>query len=479
MTDTVENGGSAKKLGAIIVGLLLAGAAVWVMRPAPVDDPAPAPIADVPAEEAPEAAPVETAALPAEVATPATPAEDTANPSADAPSESPVETEEPETAEAPASTDAEETPQTATDPEAEPAQDPEATQTVEAPETPAPAPEAPVVAGPVAPSFDVVRVAPDGAALVAGQAEPGAEVTVRLGATAAAKTIADARGQFVAQFDVAPGEAPQAMSLSSKGDQGEQASSTQTVIISPIAAPEPAEVATSDPAEAQDAPDTTETAAADPETVAEPQPPQAPSVVLADETGVRVLQGGAGSDDLVIEAISYSATGAVVLAGRAKAESFVRLYLDNAELATVQTGSDGRWSGTFEEITPGIYTLRADQVDENGTVMARTETPFKREAPATLAQVLPQPAPTPAETEAQTDTLAEAAAPTAAQPAPADAPPQVEIVTVQPGFTLWGIAQENYGDGLLYVQVFEANKEQIRDPDLIYPGQVFDVPGLQ
>jgi nucleoid-associated protein YgaU len=47
---------------------------------------------------------------------------------------------------------------------------------------------------------------------------------------------------------------------------------------------------------------------------------------------------------------------------------------------------------------------------------------------------------------------------------------------VQPGFTLWQIATENYGDGMLDVKVFEANKGQIRDPDLIYPGQIFAVP---
>ena len=50
-------------------------------------------------------------------------------------------------------------------------------------------------------------------------------------------------------------------------------------------------------------------------------------------------------------------------------------------------------------------------------------------------------------------------------------------VTVQPGFTLWAIARENYGDGVQYVQVFEANRDRIRDPDLIYPGQIFEVPG--
>ena len=49
-------------------------------------------------------------------------------------------------------------------------------------------------------------------------------------------------------------------------------------------------------------------------------------------------------------------------------------------------------------------------------------------------------------------------------------------VTVQPGFTLWAIAQGQYGEGVLYVQVYEANRDRIRDPDLIYPGQVFALP---
>ena len=50
-------------------------------------------------------------------------------------------------------------------------------------------------------------------------------------------------------------------------------------------------------------------------------------------------------------------------------------------------------------------------------------------------------------------------------------------VTVQPGHTLWAIAREEFGEGVLYVQLFEANRDRIRDPDLIYPGQVFTIPG--
>ncbi len=59
------------------------------------------------------------------------------------------------------------------------------------------------------------------------------------------------------------------------------------------------------------------------------------------------------------------------------------------------------------------------------------------------------------------------------------APPAPVTVTVQPGFTLWGIAQGQWGDGVLYVQVFEANRDRIKDPDLIYPGQVFVMPEVE
>ena len=47
---------------------------------------------------------------------------------------------------------------------------------------------------------------------------------------------------------------------------------------------------------------------------------------------------------------------------------------------------------------------------------------------------------------------------------------------MQPGNTLWAIAEDSYGDGLKYVEVFQANRDKIRNPDLIYPGQIFEVP---
>ena len=53
---------------------------------------------------------------------------------------------------------------------------------------------------------------------------------------------------------------------------------------------------------------------------------------------------------------------------------------------------------------------------------------------------------------------------------------KIQAITVQPGNTLWAISRDKYGEGVLYVRIFQANRDRIRDPDLIYPGQVFTVP---
>ena len=66
-----------------------------------------------------------------------------------------------------------------------------------------------------------------------------------------------------------------------------------------------------------------------------------------------------------------------------------------------------------------------------------------------------------------------------APPAPAaqqPAVPPVSLITVQPGHTLWAISRDRYGAGELYVVIYRANRSQIRDPDLIYPGQIFSLP---
>ncbi|MBL4892350.1 MAG: LysM peptidoglycan-binding domain-containing protein [Rhizobiaceae bacterium] len=49
-------------------------------------------------------------------------------------------------------------------------------------------------------------------------------------------------------------------------------------------------------------------------------------------------------------------------------------------------------------------------------------------------------------------------------------------VIIRKGDSLWRVSQRRYGEGVRYTTIFDANRDQIRDPDLIYPGQVFEIP---
>ena len=53
---------------------------------------------------------------------------------------------------------------------------------------------------------------------------------------------------------------------------------------------------------------------------------------------------------------------------------------------------------------------------------------------------------------------------------------EVEYYEIKKGDSLWKIAKNMYGDGNKYPQIFEANKEVIKDPDLIFPGQMIRIP---
>ncbi|MGR3582622.1 MAG: LysM peptidoglycan-binding domain-containing protein, partial [Pseudooceanicola nanhaiensis] len=178
----------------------------------------------------------------------------------------------------------------------------------------------------------------------------------------------------------------------------------------------------------------------------------APKVILAGEAGTRVLQDPeappAVMDEVAIDTISYTEAGAVELSGRGRPEGNLRVYLDNRAVIDGRIDEDGTWRTELPDVDQGLYALRVDEIDAEGKVRSRAETPFERESEAEVRSAL----------------LAQMRN-------------GVMQVTVQPGFTLWAIARENYGDGVQYVQVFEANRDRIRDPDLIYPGQIFEVPG--
>lgn len=150
------------------------------------------------------------------------------------------------------------------------------------------------------------------------------------------------------------------------------------------------------------------------------------------------IQGGATA----IGGIDYDDDGNTTISGVAAPNSTVRLYLDNKLVGETRADESGQWSITLAEKVPtGSYNLRVDQLGPDGSVMARSEIPFVRGEP--LRDL-----------------------------------PDGRIVIIQPGDHLWKLARQRYGSGLQYSLIYDANKAQIRDPDLIYPGQIFTLPAV-
>ena len=173
---------------------------------------------------------------------------------------------------------------------------------------------------------------------------------------------------------------------------------------------------------------------------------QAPAVPDVEAQDTEVTAGdqadaaAIGLTALSLDVVDYGDGGDLELAGRAEAGAALRLYLDNQPIGDTAAGLDSRWTLVPEQpVAPGLYTLRVDQVARDGSVTARVELPFLRGEPL---QDLPD----------------------------------GRIVIVQPGNSLWRIARRTYGEGVQFTLIFGANADQIRDPDLIYPGQIFTLP---
>ena len=165
------------------------------------------------------------------------------------------------------------------------------------------------------------------------------------------------------------------------------------------------------------------------------------AVATGPDIAPQVLAGPASGQPgkLGLGAVDYGEHGDMRLAGQAPPGARVRVYADNKPVGTATTGPDGRWTlAPQHPIAPGTHQLRLDQLGTNGRVTARLELPFQREM--------------------------------AGQPLPPGS------TVVQPGNSLWVIAHRAYGAGMRYTLIFAANKSQIRDPNLIYPGQVITVP---
>lgn len=385
---------------------------------------------------------------------------------------------------------------------------------------PAPAPAAPpkeTKAAPVVPQFDTVRVEPSGDTVVAGHGAAKAKIDLLNADTVLGAADADLGGDFViVPHPLAPGTYVLALRSTLGKEPPVRSQQTITVnvpekgqkgLVVALTEPgKPSKILRDPTADADTTPPSPAPAAIPP--APQPAPHQAAAKEAEPAPAVTPPSPAPGVKPTVVIKTAEVDRGSFYAAGLAPPGTHVRIYLNDSALADVTANAKGEWSLTIRKgMTPGHYVVRADALDAKGKVVARAEVPFDvpvavaaADQPSTSPAPKPAPAPKSADAGSTPPPLAgsaenNAAASGEANPKPAEenaAKPKLadtqtadsshavlaEISTakVVEGDSLWRISRKTLGEGIRYTLIYKANEKQIRDPDLIYPGQIFVVP---
>lgn len=367
----------------------------------------------------------------------------------------------------------------------------------------------------VAPEFDVTRIEPNGEAVIAGRATPGATIELLQDGKVHDRTVADSSGAFVfVPKPLPPGSYN--LTLRTMDANGKPTVSKGTVAVNLGSNKEAKPVAAL-------------------------AVPKAPSVVPS--------KPAADLEPRVhIDAVEAKNGGGLRVAGRSAPGSIVRLYLNDAYIATGTASPDGRVGfSILDGVKPGQYRVRIDQMTAAGSVLSRVETVFN--APVTMAEAKSSASPEALASAIQsgssqasstsTKALSQSAhaferalsssttAPRAigeadpqistSQPEITSAPvsrtspqlavtneasseprpkretvplaaagstdqrgvvvvPEINTKVVVRGDNLWRISQATYGHGKSYTIIYNANRNLIRNPNLIFPDQIFVLP---
>jgi hypothetical protein len=273
---------------------------------------------------------------------------------------------------------------------------------------------------PVIPSFDVVRITPDGNAVIAGRAAPNSKVVIVGNGQSLGHVYADSNGDwvFIPEEPFTPGS--RQLSLRMLVDGRKTIISNEMVV---LVVPEPEKDISG-------------------RKTSKPSQSLAFKFTKKDRAST-VLQKPMGDVDigtLSVDTVDYDNTGRLIISGRATPGTLVIVYLNNIVTGKSYVDENGAWRMRPDNpVKSGLFKLRADEIDSSGKVLSRISIPFSRAEPIETA-------------------ISDA------------------FVIVQPGNSLWRIARKTFGSGYEFTTIYEANKEQIKNPDLIFPGQIFSLP---
>jgi len=370
-------------------------------------------------------------------------------------------------------------------------------------------------AQPAPPTFDVARVEPSGDAVLAGRASPKAVIALFANGKEIGRTTANDGGEWVIALEtpLPPGDYELSI-VSATPDGVHQTESTERLAVSipdkAGEAPMVALMAPDAPTKVLQGPAGTDgaTVVAAAEAAADAALPDAGAATPAADAAATPSTPAAGATPAATREAAAAALGVatvekdqsrLTVSGRSTPGGKLRLYFDGTAVGEATAGPDGAWSLSVTapaDAAPGDHAVRVDQIDDGGAVIARAEVPFEVLGAADIAaaEATPTPAeatdanpvpPAPAATPAASGAPAENAATTAevatdaepeARPAGEPEAPKRRIIRIRRGDDLWSIAERFYGKGARFTAIYRANRNQIRDPDLIYPGQMLVVP---
>lgn len=263
------------------------------------------------------------------------------------------------------------------------------------------------------PSFDTVRIDKNGAAVLAGRAEPFSLVSLFNGKKLLSSTHVSARGEWVMVLEHPLAlTKPSYLRLRAKNRDGTILLSDQIITIGALR-------------------------------IASDKPMIA---LTQSKTSSRILQSNrlsSATGAIVLEVIDYDDASAAIFSGRAQAGWTIKLYRNNKFIGATRAAKNDKWKIAIKGLEEGLAQLRLDLADDSGKIVARLELPFKMEKMSQSPQ-----------NDGRKNTK----------------------VRIQPGDNLWSIARNLYGAGWEYTIIYEHNQDRIKNPNLIYPGQVFEAP---
>ncbi|NTE53553.1 LysM peptidoglycan-binding domain-containing protein [Agrobacterium tumefaciens] len=266
-------------------------------------------------------------------------------------------------------------------------------------------------ATPGAPTFDVLRVEPDGSAVIAGKAQPGAKLEILSNGNVVAQTTIDGSGDFAAVFDnpLPPGDHELVLRSTDTSGKATQSEEVATVsvpdgkageLLAMVSRPGQASRVLAMPEAAPPALQTAQSgqpAAAAGET-GNPAAAPAPAAGVTPPAAAGSAPAPTAASSVQVTAVEFEGSK-IFVAGSAPAGSTVRALVDDREIGKSVTEASGHFVVEGDvDLAVGSHLITVEELNADGSVKLRVRVPFERPQTDQATVAMQAPAASPAAT---------------------------------------------------------------------------------